>query len=218
MSPLKLTIKTEIPAVLIIIISIFLSFYFYLNWPDTVVSHWNFYGQPDGYSSKVFMAIFFPFLLVGLYALFLILPYFDPQRNRYREFAATYHLFKNLIILVLMIVYLTAGLYNLGYAINMAYTISLVIGSMMIIMGKYLSRIKYNWFVGIRTPWTMSSENVWNKTHQTGGWFFIIFGILIILTPYLPMALGFIAFILGLVMVVLGTAIYSYLVYRQEKK
>lgn len=218
MAIIKPTIKSEIVPIGLIVISIALSFYFYANWPQTVVSHWNFYGQPDGYSSKTFMAFFFPVLLAMIYALFLVMPYFDPQKDRYQEFAKPYNIFKNLIILILFIVYLLSGIYNLGYNINIGYSISLIIGLMMIIMGNYMSKIKYNWFMGIRTPWTMSSENVWNKTHRVGSWFFIIFGFLIIITPYLPVALATIAFVSGVVLVVFGTTIYSYLIYRQEKK
>ena len=217
MSPVKLTLKSEIIPLLMILLSVALSFYFYASWPPTVVSHWNFYGVPDGYSSKTFMAFFFPLLLLGLYVLFLIFPYLDPKRERYQEFAKTYHLFKILIMLILMVIYLSAGFYNLGYNLNIAYITSSVIGVMMIIMGNYMGKIKYNWFMGIRTPWTLSSENVWNKTHRVGGWFFIIFGLLIIISPYLPMVLGFSAFILGVLLAVAGTTVYSYLAFRQEK-
>jgi len=215
--PVKLSWKSEIFPILLILISLPLSFYFYWHWPSIVISHWNFSGQPDGYAPKTFMAFFFPILLLVMYLLFLIFPYLDPQKKRYQEFAPTYHLFKSLIMLVLFIVYILAGLYNLGYQINIAYTISLVIGLMMIVMGKYLDRIKFNWFMGIRTPWTLSSENVWNRTHRLGGRLLMIFGLVLIIMPYLPPSLALAAFIAGLLLLLAGTTIYSYLIFRQEK-
>lgn len=216
-SPIKTTWKTEIVPILLFLASIPLSLYFYANWPDKVVTHWNFYGQPDAYGPKAFMAFFFPALLLGMYLLFLILPYFDPKRDRYQEFAKTYHIFRVMIMLIFFAVYVISGLYNLGYNINIAYTISFLIGAMMIVLGNYMSKIKFNWFMGIRTPWTMSSENVWNKTHRVGGWFFIIFGLALIITPYLPPLAGFIVFVSGVLLVTVGSMVYSYIVFRQEK-
>ncbi|MFA6422110.1 MAG: SdpI family protein [Candidatus Buchananbacteria bacterium] len=217
-SPIKLGWKSEALPIAMIIVSIVLSFVFYKYWPEKVATHWNFYGQVDAYGPKAFMAFFFPFLLLGMYALFTILPYIDPKRDRYQEFSKTFHIFKDCIIAVLFIVYVATGIFNLGYDINIGYIISFVIGAMMIVLGNYMGKIKYNWFMGIRTPWTMSSENVWNRTHRVGGWFFIIFGLLIIITPYLPILLGTITFISGVALVLVGTMLYSYIVYRQEKK
>ncbi|MEK7167698.1 MAG: SdpI family protein, partial [Patescibacteria group bacterium] len=86
-----------------------------------------------------------------------------------------------------------------------------------IVLGNYLGKIKPNWFMGIRTPWTLSSEVVWNKTHRMGGRLFIILGLTLMIVPWLPALWGMILLFSGIILLVLGTFIYSYIAYRQEK-
>ena len=123
---------------------------------------------------------------------------------------------KFILVLVMTLVFLASGLFNLGYNVQIQYVIPTLIGILMIILGNYMGKLKPNWFVGIKTPWTLSSENIWNKTHRMGGYAFILFGILIILTPFLPKTLGFLAFGLGILLVTVGTFGYSYWLYRKE--
>ncbi|MEK7072147.1 MAG: DUF1648 domain-containing protein, partial [Patescibacteria group bacterium] len=87
MSPIKATIKTEIFPILLIIISILTSFYFYANFPEQVATHWNFEGQVDGYSSKAVGMFLIPLIMLGLYVMFLALPHIDPKKDRYGEFS-----------------------------------------------------------------------------------------------------------------------------------
>lgn len=216
-NPIKPTIKTEIIPLLLIIATILLSIFFYPMLPEKMISHWNFQGQADGWMPKLFNTILFPCIITACYLLFLIMPYFDPRKERYPEFRGVYNIFKTAMILVFFIVYLASLLANLGLPINIGKIVSLVIGLMMIVLGNYMSKIKFNWFMGIRTPWTMSSEVVWNKTHRIGGWFFIIFGLCIIIAPYLPTFYGTIIFLGGVILATVGSYIYSYLVYRKEK-
>jgi uncharacterized membrane protein len=217
-SPLKPTLKTELLPILAVIVCVVASFYFFPRFPDRIAIHWNFHGQPDNWGDKSFGAFFFPFLIAAIYIMFLVLPYFDPKKERYQEFAKTYHLFKSLIVLFMALIYLATGLFNIGYPINIGVTTSLGVGALFIIIGNYLGKIKYNWFVGIRTPWTMSSENVWNKTHRVGGWLFVTLGIIMMIIPHLPESLAIPIFILGIVAVVAGSFGYSYWLFRQERK
>lgn len=114
--------------------------------------------------------------------------------------------------------YLLTSLYNLGYQINITTWTTLLIGALFIIIGNYMGKIKYNWFMGIKTPWTLSSEKVWNKTHRLSGWLFILLGIIVIATPYLPDQVGLIVFFTSIIVVVAGSFAYSYYLYRIEKK
>ena len=215
--PIKLSVKSEIIPVLLIIVCAILSIYFYSHFPDRVVGHWNFEGTPDRYTSKTGAAFGMLGVIAGMYVLFLVLPLLDPKRERYQSFEKVYHYFKGLIISVMSAIYIVSGFYNLGYNLKINLIVPLIIGLLMIAIGNYMGKIKNNWFVGIRTPWTLSSENVWNKTHRMGGWCFMVFGLLIIVSPLLPKALGLAAFIAGIVLVVFGTMVYSYLVYRKEQ-
>jgi uncharacterized membrane protein len=216
-SPIKFNFKTEIIPLAILLACIGLSFFFYANSPATVVTHWNFRGEADGFSSRAFASFFFPVLLIGMYLLFLILPNLDPKKERYGEFAKTYNIFRHLFLGALAIIYIATGIYNIGYQINIGIIVATIIGLMMIIIGNYMGKIKKNWFMGIRTPWTMSSENVWNKTHRVGGILFMIFGLVIMIAPFLPELIALVLFFGWTIILVLGTFAYSYWIYRQEK-
>lgn len=210
-------LKKETPSLLIVLATAIIGWYFYQNFPATVVTHWNFYGVADGWGKGTTNAIAIPSVIVGMYMLFLVLPFLDPKKERYQEFQKVYVIFKTILIFAMFLVFLFSGLYNLGFNIKIQYIIPTIIGLLMIILGNYMGKLKRNWFVGIKTPWTLSSETVWNKTHRMGGYAFILFGLLIFITPLLPKALGLIAFILGILIVTVGTFGYSYWVYRQEQ-
>lgn len=217
-NPIKPTIKTEILPLVLILISLAASFYFYANFPDQVPTHWNFAGEVDSYSSKAFTAFFFPVLAVLMYFLFLVFPSIDPKKDRYNEFRKVYHIFKSLILAFLVIIYFIVGLNGLGYNISVSLWMPALIGLLFIVMGSYMAKIKPNWFMGIRTPWTLSSEEVWNKTHRFGGKMFILGGILMILQPFLPVSFRTTIFIITLVIVLAGTTGYSLIAYLREKK
>ncbi len=217
-NPVKPTFKSEFLPILIIIVIIALSVFFYPMLPEKVASHWNFKGEVDGWTSRNFSVIFLPALITGIYLLLTFLPNLDPKKENYLKFRNTYNIFKILIISVLGIIYIASLLYNVGYNVNIAVITPLLIGVMFIVMGNYMGKLKFNWFVGIKNPWTLSSENVWNKTHRLSGWLFIILGIILIISPFLPEQLGMYLLIGGVFAVVIGSFAYSYYLYTKEKK
>lgn len=216
--PFKLSIKTELVPLTFVTATVATVLCFYNNLPEKVASHWNFAGQVDGWSSNTFHGIFFPLLIIVLYALLLVLPLVDPHKENYQKFITTYHIFKGLIIATLFVIYLATTLFNLGYQINVGVIVATTIGILMVIMGYYLRDIKENWFVGIRTPWTMSSPTVWTKTHKFASWLFMAFGLILIVIPHLPAVFGITLFIIGIIGVVFGSFLYSYLIFIKEKK
>jgi uncharacterized membrane protein len=216
-NPIKPTIKSEILSWSIMVISVAASFYFYRHFPAKVVTHWDLAGRPNGWSGPAFAAFFFPLLLVIIYFLLLFIPLIDPKKERYAEFAKTYNIFRNLIILMLAVIYFIASLKNLGYGFDIKTWVAAIVGLLFIILGNYLGKIKPNWFVGIRTPWTLSSETVWNKTHRFGGKVFVVCGFLLILTGFLPAAWRLPLFAADIIILVFGTIIYSYFAYWQER-
>ena len=215
--PIKLTLKTELVPLFFITATVATVLCFYNNLPEKVTSHWNFIGQVDGWSSNTFHGIFFPILIICLYALLLIMPLIDPRKESYKKFLPAYHVFKGLIIATLFIIYFSTTIFNLGYKINVGVMVATSIGIMMMILSFYLKDIKENWFLGIRTPWTMSSPVVWEKTHKFGAWLFLLFGLIIIVMPYLPAMIAIPLFAAGIIGVTLGSFVYSYIVFTQEK-
>ena len=218
MNPIKPTIKTEFFSLLLIAISIAASFYFYAHFPERVVTHWNFAGEPNGWSGRAFAAFFFPALFIGMYVLFLVLPRLDPQKARYEEFAKIYNIFRNFILAALVAIYFIASGNNLGAKIDIGLLIPMIIGALFLVLGNYFGKIKRNWFVGIRTPWTLSSEEVWNKVHRFGGKVFMFCGIIMFLTGFAPVSWRLPLFIADIIILLFGTMVYSYIVYWKEKK
>lgn len=218
MNPIKTTIRSEVVSLLLLTASWVASLYFYAHFPDRVVTHWNIEGQADGWSGKGFAAFFFPGLLSGIYLLFLVLPMFDPKKDRYAEFTRVYNVFRNLILGIMVLIYFVASISNLGFYLNVGAWVPSLIGLLFIVLGNYMGKIKPNWFIGIRTPWTMSSESVWSKTHRFGGKTFMISGVLIALSGLAPLPLRLPLFVLAIMVILFGTVVYSYLAYLSEKK
>lgn len=216
-NPIKPTLKTEIIPLILILITIVASFYFYANFPEQVPMHWNIAGQVDGWGSKTTGAFVLPGIIVAIYLMLLLIPNLDPKKDRYEQFVKVYHIFKNYLIAFMVLVYLVAGLAGLGYDVPVGLIIPIGIGILFILIGNYMAKIKMNWFMGIRTPWTLSSEEVWNKTHRMGGKIFMLGGILIGFTGIAPLTWRLPIFIFTIILLVFGTMGYSYFVYRQEK-
>lgn len=217
-NPIKPTLKTEFFPLLLIILTLVSAVYFYNNLPERIATHWNFAGQVDAYGSGQAQAIVMPLVAVGMYLLFLLLPYLDPKKERYEQFSRVYHIFKDMILAMFVIIFFIMGFNGLGYNLPVGIIIPILIGLLFIVIGNYMAKIKMNWFIGIRTPWTMSSEEVWNKTHRFGGKMFILAGLLMMAETVLPLSWKLPVFIVMLVILLGGTIGYSYFAYLQEKK
>jgi uncharacterized membrane protein len=209
--------KSEAIALTIVVVSFVTAVYFYYQLPETIVSHWNFYGQPDGYTSKLFGLFLIPFLLLGLLMLFMVLPKIDPFKESYKKFRKYYDMFVVLIITMLFYLYVLTIVWNLGFMFDLIQFLSPAFGLIFYYAGIMTENAKRNWFVGFRTPWTMSSEKVWNKTNRLGGKLFKIGGFVALFGIVFSMY----ALILSLALLVLFsfyTFIYSYFEYKKEKK
>lgn len=217
-NPIAPKFRTEWFAIALLVMVFTLGLYFYQNFPVKVPTHWNFAGEADSYSGRALTAWLMPCLMLAIYVMFLVLPYFDPKKEQYQKFANTYHRLKDLMIVFLFVLYFIIGLSGLGYPIDISFYVPLLIGGLFIIIGFFLKKIKMNWFIGIRTPWTLSSNKVWEKTNKLGTPVFIWSGLLIAITAFLPSIGKIILFITALALIILGLPAYSYWLYNNEKK
>ena len=217
-SPIKISFKSEIFSILLILASCAASIYFYLHFPDRVPTHWGINGEPNGWSSKSFGAFFLPVLLLGMYLMFFILPYIDPKRENYSKFANVYGIFKNLILGLLFAVYIMASLNGIGIKVDISTWVPLLIGIMFVVLGSYMGKLKLNWFVGARNMWTLSSESVWEKTNQLSGKVFIFAGILIALEVFMPQFLIMPTFFVAIFAILLIPNFYSFVLYNREAR
>lgn len=209
--------KTSLLINLILIIAGFvMGALWYPSLPAKIASHWNAVGQVDGYTSKFWGVFFLPLLLIIMTALFYFLPKIDPLKKNIEQFRGHYNNFILIINAFLFVLYLDMLLWNGGIQINPALIAPVVIGVIFYYAGALMQHSQRNWFIGIRTPWTLSSDMVWAKTHERGSKLFKIFGIISIISVLFG-AVGFWVVILGIIIVSIYLIIYSYLLFKQEK-
>ncbi len=189
----------------------------YPSAPDRVVSHWNAAGEADGYMSKLQGLSLIPFIMTGFVALLAVLPRIDPYKKNYQKFREYYEGFILLFVFFMLAIQVQIILWSSGYRISPNLTFPLLIGALFIYIGFLLSHAEQNWFVGIRTPWTLSSKTVWKKTHELGGKLFRIAGVIafagVLAGKYAIWFILMPALAVGVV-----TVLYSYFEYQKEVK
>ncbi|MBI2050229.1 MAG: SdpI family protein [Parcubacteria group bacterium] len=213
--PYKINPKLEALTLLVLLGASVAAFYFYTNFPPEVATHWNFQGEADGFSGRAFAAFFFPALAWAIYLLITFLPLIDPKRDRYKEFSGAYNAMRLLVVVVLTVLYATASANGIGYNIPVGTVTPILVGIMFVALGTLMPRIKRNWFFGIRTPWTLSSETVWAETHRVGAVLFALAGAAFIIIPFLPNTFALPLFIAVLVLLLVNTVGYSWWVWRK---
>jgi uncharacterized membrane protein len=145
--------------------------------PDRVAVHWNAAGEIDGWGSRAAALLVPPLVGLGLYLLLLFAPRIDPGRANYESFKDAYLLIRTTVLAVVVVFYGVTCLSARGVAVSMPVIASLAVGALFVVLGSVMGKIRPNWFVGIRTPWTISSKVAWVRTHRLGGWLFIAMGL-----------------------------------------
>lgn len=211
-------LKKELPILVIVLLPFIYLAYIWNELPSKVPIHWNIKGEIDRYGDKTELIII-PFLLPLLvYLIFLVVPKIDPK-NKLNKMGGKLQTIKFLLTTFMSIL----ALFIIYTAKNQSFTnpnyIVLIIGVLFIILGNYFKTIKPNYFIGIRTPWTLENETVWKKTHKLGGKMWFIGGVLIvILSPFLSKSLNFTIFMIITGVITIIPIAYSYLIYKNEKK
>lgn len=185
--------------------------------PDRLPIHWNVSGEVDGYGGKFVGLLLIPLLAIGIFVLLAAIPRLDPARANYASFRGTYAVIRTGIVALLGFVYLLMNLsINNEDGLPMD---SLVLGSaavLLIGLGAMLGKVRPNYFVGIRTPWTLTSKKSWIKTHRIGGWVFILAGAAAGIGAIFSGIAGFIAMFAVLGPGIVFLMVYSYRVWRED--
>jgi len=198
-------------------ISFIIGISFYSLLPDKVASHWNAKGEVDGYMSKFGGLFLMPVISLVLLLLFIIIPKIDPLKHNIEKFRKYFDGFIVLMMLFLFYLYILTILWNIGVRFNFVHLLVPIFSIFFYYCGILIQKAQRNWFIGIRTPWTLSNEQVWNKTHKIGGILFKIAGIISLIGILLPeYALFFV--ICPLIIASLFPVIYSYFAYQKLTK
>ena len=189
----------------------------YPRLPETIPTHWDFSGHPNGWSSRFWGAWLIPIFLLGMWALVRILPRIDPRGSNYAKFGGAFEAIIDTIMLFMLALHIVALRAALGHPMQMQRILPIGVGVVLIVIGNLLPRARPNWFVGIRTPWTLSSDRVWEKTHRFGGRVFVAGGLIITIASFLWVQEAHVVLFAVMVLVASSVMIYSYLEWKREQ-
>lgn len=212
---MKLSWRTELPQWAMIAGMCVLAAVTWAWAPDRIPMHWNIAGQIDGYGGKLEGLLMPPALALGIYLLMLLSPRIDPGRKSYALFTGSYNTIRLAVVTVLAALYGVTHLTLRGYPIDVATVVPLITGAMLVVLN-VMGKIRPNWLVGIRTPWTLSSKMAWVKTHRLGGWLFILSGLGLMAASVVHASWAAMACFGLLILSVVAAYAYSYRVWRDD--
>jgi uncharacterized membrane protein len=204
-------------AAVIVVLSFAVSLYFYSALPESMATHWGMSGQANGYMPKLYGAFLMPVMLAGLALLLFEIPRIDPLRANIDKFRKHYHGFIVVFCAFMLLLHLQVIMWSMGVHINPSTTMPLFMGVLFYCVGVMVENAKRNWFIGIRTPWTLSSDSVWDKTHKLGGKLFKVSGIVALFGVIFPL-FAFYLVIVPILSVAFYTMLYSYLEFKKEER
>ncbi len=202
-------------AILVILAAFYiLSLVFYPQMPETMASHWNAAGVADGFTSRCWGLFTMPFIVTGIAPLLWLVPYIDPRKSNIALFRKYYDWFVVLFLLYMLYVHVLTLLWNLDYRFNMSQLLIPASGILFIFIGILLRNAKRNYMIGIRTPWTLANDVVWERTHLLGGRLFIAAGIISLTGIFFPEAAVWIM-LAAITLASLVSLIYSWWLYQR---
>lgn len=203
--------RTTILTTIVCLIPVILGIIFYPKLPDSIVTHWGADGTPNGWMPKIVGAVVFPGILVIVNLAFPLLLKTDPKYGNMNE---TVKQLLHWIIPVISVFCSGSTLAAaLGQDVNIAMITPMLVGLIFTAVGNFLPKMAQSYTVGIKLPWTLNSEENWNKTHRMAGFLWVVGGIAMIILSALNM--GYIGLIVIAAICVLVPAVYSYLLYRK---
>ena len=206
--------KSEIIITLLIIVSFATGASIYPVLPNQVASHWNMQGEVDGYMSRFWGAFFMPILSLAMGILFYAVPRIDPKRKNIEKFRVYFDGFIIIMFLFLLYLYLLTIVWNLGYQFELIIALSPAFAVLYYYVGILMSYARPNWSIGIRTPWTLSSALVWDKTHDLSAKLFRLAGLFALVGIILP-SYAFLFIVIPALIISVTAMLYSYLEYRK---
>ena len=213
------TRTTTIIVLALIVIAALAGLLLWNRLPDPMASHWNVNDQVDGYMSRIWGVFMVPLMTLGMFLLFLAIPSIDPLKANIAQFREAFNLFIVLIVAFMLYVHALSLGWNLGYTgFKMSTSMLPAMGLLFIFIGFMLRKAKRNFFIGIRTPWTLSNDRVWDETHRLGSILFMASGVLTFIGGIFGGTTAFWFIFVPLIGSTLFLLAYSYVLYQRETK
>lgn len=189
---------------------------FYNTMPDPAPTHWNLKGEIDGYGPRWVAAFLMPIIATGLMALLAGLPLLGPFRENFMRFRVTYGRICVAVLTLIMAIHAVFVLGATGRTMQIGATLSIILGLMLAVLGNYMGKVRRNFYVGIRTPWTLANEVVWERTHRAGSKIMVIVGLVIAAAGFFANDLVcFIVMMSSVGFLAAWSLLYSLMLYRR---
>ncbi|HLU05110.1 MAG TPA: SdpI family protein [Woeseiaceae bacterium] len=198
---------------LFILAAVGVAAWLYPSIPEQVPSHWNVHGEVDGYMQKPWGVVILPLTAILVFLVMRLIPVISPKGYRTEPFANVMHIFQVAMVGFMSLVAILVLLEASGVDVHLNKVIFGALGLLFVVIGNYLGKVRKNFFLGIRTPWTLASDEVWARTHRIGGRLFVLYGLIMfagMFVTILPMV-----FLVMVGVIVLVPVVYSYVVYRK---
>lgn len=182
--------------------------------PERIPTHWNAAGEPDAFGSRLTLLVL-PISAFALWLTFVVLARAGPRRENVERVQETWWLIANVALLLLAALHGSILAVSLGAAFDVTRFALLVTGLGLAVIGNYLPRLRPNWWMGIRTPWTLESDEVWRETHRVGGRLMLVAGLVGAGAAFLPPPANGLVFVGAVLAAAAGSVAYSYLVWRR---
>ena len=207
---IKKHLKTLIITSILTLLPIVAGIYLWNTLPEQIPSHWNVNGEIDGWSSKPFFVFGLPGIMLAAQWLCVLGTAADPKKANHSD--KVMHLVLWIIPVLSIVLSAMTYMTALGHTVRVEMIMPLIIGLVFTIIGNYLPKCKQSYTVGIKLPWTLSSEENWNRTHRFAGRLWLVCGLGIMLTAFIG---GFWVFLPIVLVMVLVPTLYSYILYRK---
>ncbi|HET8552523.1 MAG TPA: SdpI family protein [Gammaproteobacteria bacterium] len=212
-----MTYKRSLTAGFVPVVAAFaVAAWLYPSLPNPVPSHWNAAGEVDDYMAKPWGAFITPLFMLGTWIVLAALPKISPRGYRLDQFIGVYGIVMLSILVTMLIVAIVTLLTAAGAQLDLTRIVFIVIGALLVVLGNYMGKMRKNFFIGIRTPWTLANDEVWVRTHRVGGWLFVLAGFALIGIGIFKLAPWTLMAAIGCAAVI--PAIYSYFAYRQVEQ
>ena len=185
---------------------------------EQVPTHWNMHGEVDGTMPRFPGAFLAPVIGIALCILLPLLRRIDPRSRSYDRFDGTFNIVVNAVALLMSAVQIMTLAVALGYELDVTRWMMVGSGVLFVVLGNYMPRIRSNWWMGIRTPWTLESEEVWRRTHRFGGRAFVAGGVITVAASLMLGGAGAYISLAAMMAAGLAPVVYSYVVWRGVRR
>lgn len=189
------------------------------QFPDQVPIHWNFNGEANSFAPKSWGVFLGPIINIALYLLLLIVPKIDPRRANFEKFGKVYRIIRSFLVVFLFYMIILTHAAAMGYGVDVGIAMMYALLIFFIVIGNYIGNVKPNYFIGIRTPWTLENPEVWRVTHRFASKLWVYTSLpMFIVSFYIPKEIFKQVYIFYFVIVGVVPIVYSYLVYKKLKR